>query len=228
MSPNNKRTLEDFTFEKTGRKRSRTSPVPDLSNSSATSSNPAMSEVSAMQSTPPHETYRRSTSVTSVSEEGSDSSESDSSSSEEEEDSDDSADDTETNEDVVTIGGPAKPAIRKPKTDAFDLKSRLAAFLPQLAAANSELERLRAAGQFEGMSMEDVNEEEGGYIEMDLGLGVLEEKKEGEESDEEEEDADAEMMDEEGRKQKEKDVLGRMMGFKGGRQAAGIEEVDGA
>lgn len=228
MSSSQKRSLKDFAFEQIERKRSRTSPVPDPSDSSATSSDPSMSEVSAMQSTPPRETYRRSMSVSSVSEEESDSSEYESSS-EEDEDSDDSADDSEAEDEIVTIGGPVKPSIRKPKTGAFDLKSRLAAFLPQLAAANSELERLRAEGGLEGMSMEDVDEEEGGYIEMDLGLGVLEEKRDGEESgDEEGEDADADTMDEESKKQKEKDVLGRMMGFKGGRQAAGIEEVGGA
>jgi hypothetical protein len=51
-----------------------------------------------------------------------------------------------------------------------DLRTRLSAFLPQLAQANKVLED----GQ-EIHNMEDVEEDEQ-HIEMNLGLGVLEEK----------------------------------------------------
>jgi len=42
--------------------------------------------------------------------------------------------------------------------------------------ANADLERERQAGRLGERDIEAVGEAEGGYIEMDLGLGVLEEK----------------------------------------------------
>ena len=70
-------------------------------------------------------------------------------------------------------------------------------------------------------------EEEGkGYIEMDLGLGVLEQRGEGEGEGE----AESKQADEGG----EGDVLGKLMGKKGkrkdrggGTRKVGIEEVGG-
>ena len=50
-----------------------------------------------------------------------------------------------------------------------DLKSRLAAFLPQLAKANETLEGTER--------IDDVDDDEERYIEMNLGLGVLSENK---------------------------------------------------
>ncbi|GAB7357192.1 hypothetical protein MBLNU459_g8178t1 [Dothideomycetes sp. NU459] len=240
MQHSNKRGHDTSTAaaNESYRKRSRTSPLPDegeSSTSSTTSSIPSVSEASAMRETPPLENARGSTSVSSLSESDVefDSSDYVSSESEEEDDSDLDSNDTGAEEDhIVTIGGPTKPAIRKPKADAFDLKAQLAAFLPQLAAANLELEKLRAAGELEGARIDNVDENaEGGYIEMNLGLGVLEQKKDGEdeEEDEAEEDQDGTAEISTGLDssvgKKEKDVLGRMMGFKNGRQGAGIEEV---
>ena len=56
------------------------------------------------------------------------------------------------------------------------LASRLDAFIPTLAAANARLERERERGALGERDIENVGED-GRYIEMDLGLGVLEEKK---------------------------------------------------
>lgn len=55
-----------------------------------------------------------------------------------------------------------------------DLHQRLSTFLPNLAAANDELEVERAAGRLGERNIETVDDDE--YIEMNLGLGVLEEK----------------------------------------------------
>jgi hypothetical protein len=106
-----------------------------------------------------------------------------------------------------------------------------------MAAANAELEKLAQEGGLEGKRLEDVGEGDE-YVEMELGLGVMEEKKEGEDSsddssDESSEDSsdDSEDDDEDDREktkeQKEKDILGRLMGHKQGREkAAGIQEVE--
>lgn len=112
-----------------------------------------------------------------------------------------------------------------------------------MAAANAELEKLQQEGGLEGKRLEDVGEGDE-YVEMDLGLGVMEERKEGEssgESSSEEESSESEEEDEEGgddegvrerkekeaKEKKEKDVLGRLMGYKQGREKAnGIQEVE--
>ncbi|KAL6234474.1 hypothetical protein BDW75DRAFT_163939 [Aspergillus navahoensis] len=88
------------------------------------------------------------------------------------------------------------PARRKPNINRIEqepsLLSRLSAFLPQMKSANENLEREIAAGRGKEIRLDDdVDEEsdgqrEGQYIEMNLGLGVLEEKRPG---DEEEKDA---------------------------------------
>ncbi|KAI9678613.1 MAG: hypothetical protein M1817_005670 [Caeruleum heppii] len=62
-----------------------------------------------------------------------------------------------------------------------DLSSRLSYFLPALAAANKVLDEDRVAGTLEQKRLETVTKDEP-YIEMNLGLGVLEEKQ-GESSD---------------------------------------------
>ncbi|KAF1814907.1 hypothetical protein P152DRAFT_447195 [Eremomyces bilateralis CBS 781.70] len=56
------------------------------------------------------------------------------------------------------------------------LSVRLREFLPQLAAANQALETDRKAGNVSALSMESDFEDGVQYIEMDLGLGVLEER----------------------------------------------------
>ncbi|CAD0106041.1 unnamed protein product [Aureobasidium uvarum] len=138
-----------------------------------------------------------------------------------------------------------KPTFARPASS--DLQSRLRAFLPQMAAANAELEKLAQEGRLEGKRLEDVGEGDE-YVEMELGLGVMEEKKEGEDSSDdssnESSDDSSEASSEDGdddddnnnkeqkkkqkeKEQKEKDILGRLMGHKQGREkAAGIQEVE--
>lgn len=96
--------------------------------------------------------------------------------------SDDSDDDEETTTTTTTTNHasnqasnpPTKPTTTKPQPS--DLKSRLLAFLPALAASNADL--AAAARQPGFKNLEDVAEGED-YIELDLGLGVLEEKSDG-------------------------------------------------
>lgn len=104
----------------------------------------------------------------------------------------------ETVNDVTNV----QPMDRKPKFDFAALKSnsslmsKLPSFLAQMDAANQELEAEKAAGTIAARRLEIEDNEEGSkseqYIEMNLGLGVLEEKtgdsdtsSEGESSDDE-------------------------------------------
>lgn len=58
-----------------------------------------------------------------------------------------------------------------------DLQTRLRDFLPKLKAANDDLEKLRQNGGLNDRILDNAEEKDGRYVEMDLGLGVLEEKK---------------------------------------------------
>ena len=69
------------------------------------------------------------------------------------------------------------PIIPTSATGVLPLLSRLGAFLPQLRAANAELDSSIAAGQISDKCIENVGSDEEQYIEMNLGLGVLEEKR---------------------------------------------------
>lgn len=134
--------------------------------------------------------------------------------------SDSDSEEDASEEEVATLKPGVKPDFSRARaiaSGAPSLEDRLKAFLPQLAEANS---RLQKGGEGE-YSMEVVGEDEP-HIEMDLGLGVLEETNGdgGSESDEEE----GEEKGEGGRKRKEKDVMGELMGKKEN-QTAGIEEV---
>ena len=60
------------------------------------------------------------------------------------------------------------------------LKSRLDKLLPEMREANEELEVERREGRLGERDIEVLGEGSKGYVEMELGLGVLEEKKEGE------------------------------------------------
>ncbi|PYI08633.1 hypothetical protein BO78DRAFT_459710 [Aspergillus sclerotiicarbonarius CBS 121057] len=82
---------------------------------------------------------------------------------------------------------PRIPSIPKPRIHRIeknpDLLSRLSSFLPQMKTANEHLEQEIAAGRAKDVQMDDLDDdEEGQYIEMNLGLGVLEEKRPDEES----------------------------------------------
>jgi hypothetical protein len=79
-----------------------------------------------------------------------------------------------------------QPMVRKPKFDFAALKSKshlmakLPNFLAEMDAANRELEAEKAAGTLGARRLEIDDKDEdpkvGQYIEMNLGLGVLEEK----------------------------------------------------
>ena len=130
----------------------------------------------------------------------------------------DSEDAPEEEEQIPTLKPGTKPdfsSARAIASGAPSLADRLKAFLPQMAEANS---KLAESGENE-YSMEVVGEDEP-HIEMDLGLGVLEETKGDGASESDEEDGESG----EERKRKEKDVMGELMGKKEN-QTAGIEEV---
>ena len=104
-----------------------------------------------------------------------------------------------------------------------------------MKSANEALEAERRDGRLAERDIENVRggEREGGYIEMDLGLGVLEEKtggraRGGEDEDEEEEE-EREGGKEAGGRRGAGGVLGDLMGRKRargkGKGKVGIEEV---
>ncbi|GAM88994.1 hypothetical protein ANO11243_070280 [Dothideomycetidae sp. 11243] len=98
-----------------------------------------------------------------------------------------------------------------------DLRTRLTTFLPLMRAANERLEAARAAGESTTLELPDSDPGGKPHIELDLGLGVLEERKPGQESDSSSED-EAEADD------GERDILGRLMG-QARRQKGGIQDV---
>jgi hypothetical protein len=75
---------------------------------------------------------------------------------------------------MISLPIQSKPSISSSTTvtGLSDLRSRIASFLPQLRKANEELV---AAG--DDRRIDAVAEDQDQYIEMDLGLGVLKEKK---------------------------------------------------
>lgn len=95
------------------------------------------------------------------------------------------------------------------------------------------LETERKEGRLGRRDIENVGdgEREGGYVEMDLGLGVLEEKKEGGNEGYEGDGNESERsrVEEVGERVEREDVLGKMMGRKRswgkGKGKVGIEEV---
>ena len=81
-------------------------------------------------------------------------------------------------DEVVTLRPGKKPKMRPPSTrKSNSLLKRLQAFLPEMQNANQELEQDRIEGRLEQRRIENVDEGEERVIEMDLELGVLENKK---------------------------------------------------
>ena len=137
-------------------------------------------------------------------------------------DSDSEEDASEEEEQIPTLKPGTKPdfsSVRRIASGAPSLEDRLKAFLPQLAEANSKLQK-GGEGEY---SMEVVGEDEP-HIEMDLGLGVLEETKGGSESESDEDDEDSGEEEGERKSKKEKDIMAELMGKKEN-VTAGIEEV---
>ncbi|PWY73142.1 hypothetical protein BO94DRAFT_475428 [Aspergillus sclerotioniger CBS 115572] len=117
---------------------------------------------------------------------------------------------------------PRIPSIPKPRIHRIeknpDLLSRLSAFLPQMKTANEHLEQEIAAGRAKDVRLDDMDDdEEGHYIEMNLGLGVLEEKQPDEESnnaaeDESEGKRNEHVLPERPKAAKDSNVLDTLMG----------------
>lgn len=134
---------------------------------------------------------------------------------------------------IVTLPLPKKP--KKPTIKAVevvgqevDLGARLKRFLPQLAAANQELEAYRAAGMLKERNLEVVDEEAGkDYIEMDLGLGVLEETSSNSRDSGSRGHYD-DSTDTTALEIEEKDILGKLMGRTKRKNGIGIQEVEDA
>ncbi|KFY83952.1 hypothetical protein V500_09750 [Pseudogymnoascus sp. VKM F-4518 (FW-2643)] len=125
-----------------------------------------------------------------------------------------------------------QPMDRKPKFDFASLKSnsllmnKLPGFLAEMDAANRELEAEKEAGTIAERRLEISDDEgegegkkAGQYIEMNLGLGVLEEKTSDSETSSEGESSDDE------------DVMDKLMGAEkdskdeSEKKKVGIEEV---
>ncbi|KAJ4362279.1 hypothetical protein N0V83_010372 [Neocucurbitaria cava] len=112
-----------------------------------------------------------------------------------------------------------KPVMKLGQEDLGpDIRGFLKDFLPQLKAANEELEAQRQAGTLKSLEAAGGDEEQ--YIEMDLGLGVLE-AKDPNADDDTDSDSDSDMEDGE----KEKDILGKLLGRDKAAEPAKIEEV---
>ncbi|KGO69498.1 hypothetical protein PITC_014530 [Penicillium italicum] len=115
------------------------------------------------------------------------------------------------------IAGRPKPRIHRMKGDS-GLLSRLNAFLPKMKDANEDLQRQIEAGEAGDLVLDNAGENGEQYIEMDLGLGVLEEKRDGDSSSDEQ-------TDDEGSKgatgagktpqeMNDSDIIGKLMGGK--------------
>jgi hypothetical protein len=105
-------------------------------------------------------------------------------------------DDDDTNGEIARESGlsgdsdqiTSLPARKMPNIRRFNnpssLLSKLSAFLPQMKSANEDLEKEIAAGRSKDIQLDAEDDEDdehrnGQYIEMNLGLGVLEEKRPG-------------------------------------------------
>ncbi|CAA9959744.1 hypothetical protein PTMSG1_03152 [Pyrenophora teres f. maculata] len=150
---------------------------------------------------------------------------SDESSSEEEDDEDTEMEEQEGQDGVVNLRANRgkKPVMRLGNEDLGpDIRDFLKDFLPQLKAANEELEAQKKAGTLK--SLDAGPEEEGEpYIEMNLGLGVLEEKDPNANSDSDSgsDTEDGDDMD--------KDVMSKLLGREKKKQdPAAIEVVQNA
>ncbi|EGD97666.1 hypothetical protein TESG_05068 [Trichophyton tonsurans CBS 112818] len=130
-----------------------------------------------------------------------------------------SGDDEQMDDQPSSSTIPSRPFASLPNNAA--LRARLANFLPSLKAANEDLEREIAAGKSMTLEVENEDEGQGQLIEMNLGLGVLQEK--GEESYEHS-DADSESSESIDPKE-EKNVIGKLMGKKADLQKPKIEDL---
>jgi hypothetical protein len=121
-----------------------------------------------------------------------------------------------------------KPRMKISKAELGpDLRPFLKDFLPQLKAANDELEAAKLAGTLKDKTIEEDGEDqddgERQYIEMDLGLGVLEEREPNADGDSA--SSESESDDDGANTPKQKDIMAKLMGRKTENEKAGIQEV---
>ena len=123
-------------------------------------------------------------------------------------------------EDIVDLtGSTAIPPKIEALPQSSDLRSRLSTLLPQLKKANAQLE----SGP--GVQIDDVADDEDQYIEMDLSLGVLKERKtpaDGEIKTAVEDDSSSDDLNDES---DHEDAVQKAL-RKDKTSSAGIEEVD--
>ncbi|KAF2011560.1 hypothetical protein BU24DRAFT_284007 [Aaosphaeria arxii CBS 175.79] len=133
-----------------------------------------------------------------------------------------------------------KPRMKLRKQDlGSDIRPFLKDFLPKLKAANEELEAERLAGTLkyreidahlngasDGTDKPEEEEGEGQYVEMNLGLGVLEEQNPNASDDSSSDEGESHGEMDSTVEEKEKDFMGKLMGQE--RHAAGIQIVDDA
>ncbi|KAJ5727788.1 hypothetical protein N7493_005608 [Penicillium malachiteum] len=117
---------------------------------------------------------------------------------------------------IPHVQGRLKPRIRKMEGNS-ELLARLSAFLPKMKSANEDLEKQIAEGKGKDVVLDEVDDGKD-YIEMNLGLGVLEEKR-GDNGDSSGSDEDGEGMDgiesdKRGDMADDSDILGKLMGGK--------------
>lgn len=165
-------------------------------------------------------------------------------SSSEDEDAESTKMDTETPKEPEVVNLRAnrgtKPTYRLDEEELGpDIRTFLKDFLPQLKAANEELEAQRKEGTLKKRVIESVDaDEDQQYIEMvrffawsrqqvltmiqNLGLGVL--KMKDEDNSESSSNSDSDMSDD-GDATKEEDVLSKLMGQEKTKEVAGIQEV---
>ncbi|KIW12021.1 hypothetical protein PV08_09295 [Exophiala spinifera] len=86
-----------------------------------------------------------------------------------------SEEDSDDEEDEETLGTSAVPDGRVSVQPSDDIRSRLQAFLPQIQNANLALQNADDALE---RRIDNVSDSEEHYIEMNLGLGVLSERRE--------------------------------------------------
>ncbi|KAJ5384307.1 hypothetical protein N7517_002218 [Penicillium concentricum] len=130
------------------------------------------------------------------------------------------------------IAGRPKPRIHRMKGDS-DILSRLNSFLPKMKDANEDLQRKIEAGEAGDLVLDNADENGEQYIEMvrlmmilmgfanryqDLGLGVLEEKRDGDSSSGEESDDEehkgATGAGKTAQEMNDSDIIGKLMGGK--------------
>lgn len=200
-------------------KRARMAPEEEREGNSSATSNGSVSVDSALRSTPPGDQVERhrASGQSSVESSDAESESSDESESDESEASDEGMEEGE--EGVETVRAQRKPDMNPAfgLGSAGSLQERLKSFLPKMKEANGLLG--------EEDTIEDVGEDEP-HIEMNLGLGVLEEKgADAGETDEESEESEDFKNEDTKTRQKERDVMGKLTGDHD-RQGGGIEEVE--